>query len=63
MKKGNENGTFSGIVWKFAERITAQLVSTIVSIVLARILLPDDYGAVSVVTILISIFNSFVTVL
>ncbi|QUC68208.1 lipopolysaccharide biosynthesis protein [Aristaeella hokkaidonensis] len=55
------NGTFSGIIWKFAERISAQLVSTIVSIILARILLPADYGVVSVVTILITIFNSFVT--
>ena len=38
--------TFSGMFWKFAERILAQLVSTIVAIELARILVPEDYAVV-----------------
>lgn len=53
--------TLKGVMWKFAERISAQLVSTIVSIVLARLLLPEDYGLVAIVTILITICNIFVT--
>lgn len=47
--------------WKFAERITAQLVTFVVSIVLARILTPDDYGVVAVVTVFITIANVFVS--
>lgn len=52
--------TLSGLIWKFAERIGAQLISTIVSIILARILLPEDYGVVALTTIFITIANVFV---
>lgn len=51
----------SGLFWKFSERITAQLVSLVVSIVLARLLLPEDYGAISLVTIFITLANVFVS--
>lgn len=54
------NGAFSGVIWKFSERITAQLVTAVVSIILARILMPEDYGVVAIVTILITIFNALV---
>ena len=53
--------TLSSIVWKFAERISAQLVTTIVGIVLARILMPEDYGIVAIVNIVITICNVFVS--
>lgn len=52
--------TFSGLIWKFAERIGAQVVSTVVSIILARLLMPEDYGIVSLVTIFITLCNVFV---
>lgn len=52
---------FSGLFWKFGERITAQLISLIVSIILARLLSPDDYGAVALVMVFITIANVFVT--
>ena len=52
---------FSGLIWKFGERITAQLVSLIVSIILARLLSPDDYGAVALVMVFITIANVFVS--
>lgn len=42
---------FGGFFWSFGERISAQLVSLIVSIILARLLLPEDYAVVGVVTI------------
>lgn len=48
-------------MWKFGERISAQLVSTLVSIILARLLMPEDYGVVALVTIFITICNVFVT--
>lgn len=51
----------SGMFWKFSERIAAQLVSLIVTIILARLLLPSDYGAVSLVMIFITIANVFVS--
>ena len=53
--------TFVGLFWRFGERILAQVVSFIVSIVLARILLPEQYGVVAIVTIFINIANVLVT--
>lgn len=52
--------TFSGFLWVFLERIGAQLVTFIVSIILARILLPEDYGVISLVLVFINICNVFV---
>lgn len=51
----------SGAVWKFGERILAQLVSFVVSLVIARILLPEDYGIIAIISVFINILNVFVT--
>lgn len=45
------NETIINMIWKFMERTVSQIISLIVSIVLARILLPDDYGIISMVTV------------
>lgn len=60
MKKKQPSRIIVNLMWSFAERMSAQLVSTIVTIVLARLLSPEDYGVVSIVTVLISFFNIFV---
>lgn len=60
MEKNNRNSIISNFFWRFAEKIGAQGVNLIVSIVLARILAPDDYGTVALVTIFITISNVFV---
>ena len=51
----------TGVLWRFGEKVTAQMVSFMVSIVLARLLLPNDYGIVAIVNIFISIAEVFVT--
>lgn len=51
---------FSGILWKFLERFFAQGVSFIVSIILARLLLPEDYGTIVLVSVFVEIANVFV---
>lgn len=61
MNNGLKNKIFSGLFWKFGERILAQGVSFAVSVVLSRLLLPDDYGVVAIVLIFINIANVFVT--
>ena len=52
---------FSGLFWKFGERITAQVISLLVSIILARLLLPSDYGAVALMMVFITIADVFVS--
>lgn len=48
------------MVWKFGERCSSQGIAFIVSIILARVLSPDDYGTIALVTVFISILNVFV---
>lgn len=57
----DKKSVLSGVFWKFAERVGAQAVSLIVSIVLARLLAPSEYGAISLVMVFITIANVFVT--
>ena len=58
---GLQRKVFSGLIWKFGERIGAQAVSFLVSIILARLLLPSDYGVIALITIFIDIANVFVS--
>ena len=51
---------FSNLVWRFLERTGAQFVALVVSIVLARILSPEDYGTIALITVFINILNVFV---
>ena len=50
----------SGFIWRFMERVGAQLVQFIVSIVLARILEPSAYGTVALITVFTTIMQVFV---
>lgn len=47
--------------WRFFELIASQGVSFIVSILLARLLLPSEYGSIALVSVFISIMDVFVT--
>ena len=60
MKKEKKD-VLSGFFWKMSERTAAQVVSLVVSIILARLLSPSEYGVVSLVTVFITIANVFVT--
>lgn len=53
--------TISGMFWRFGERILAQGVSFVLSVILARILMPDNYGTVGLLLVFINIANVFVT--
>ena len=46
---------FSNFAWKLAEQIGAQTVSFVVSIILARLLMPEDYSVISINYILLFI--------
>ena len=56
----DKNSTLKNFVWRFAERCGAQLVTFIVSIVLARILAPEDYGQIALITVFTTIMQVFV---
>lgn len=50
----------TNFIWRFAERCGAQLVTFIVSVVLARILTPEDYGQIALITVFTTIMQVFV---
>lgn len=52
--------TISGLFWTFAEKVGAQIISFVVSIVLARLLMPEEYGVISIVFVIISLCDVFV---
>ena len=52
--------TLSNMIWRFAERCGAQGVAFVVSIVLARLLTPTEYGTVALITVFTAIFQVFV---
>lgn len=54
------NKVIKNFFWRFAERCGAQIVTFIVSIVLARILAPEDYGQIALITIFTTIMQVFV---
>ena len=55
-----KNKVLSGLVWRFAERIGAQLVGFVVSIILARLLEPSMYGTIALITVFTSILQVFI---
>jgi O-antigen/teichoic acid export membrane protein len=60
MAEKRTNKILVNFIWRFAERCGAQLVTFIVSIVLARILEPEDYGQIALITVFTTIMQVFV---
>ena len=46
----SNNRVTSGLIWRLLERFGAEIVTFIVSIVLARLLEPSVYGIVAIIT-------------
>lgn len=55
-----KNRVLSNLIWRFAERCGAQLVAFTVSIILARILEPEVYGVIALITVFTTILQVFV---
>ncbi len=55
-----KNKTVKGMGWSALENVTRLGVTFLVSIVLARLLSPEEYGLIGILTIFIAIFNAIV---
>ena len=57
----NENHIIlSGLFWTFFEKIGSQGISLVVSVILARLLMPEQFGLIAMLSIVMSICNIFI---
>ena len=56
----SRNQVFKNSAWKFAESCGVQLLQLVVTIILARILSPDDYGLMAIVLVVINFTGLFI---
>lgn len=59
-KRINKSSVVSAIIWKALERTFSQGLNLLIQIVLARILLPEDFGAVAILSAIIGYASIFV---
>lgn len=52
--------TVRGVGWSFADSMLGQGITFLVGLVLARLLSPDEYGLIGIITIFITVFNCIV---
>lgn len=52
--------TVKGVAWSFADNIASSGITFLVGLILARLLSPDEYGIMAIITIFIAISNSIV---
>ncbi len=52
--------TITSLIWKLFERFGAQAIQFVVSIILARLLSPSDYGAIALIIVFINVATVFV---
>lgn len=52
--------TVKGVGWSFIDSFAGQGITFLVGLVLARLLTPEEYGLIGIITIFIAVFNSIV---
>lgn len=51
----------SGMIWTFAQQFGTQLISFAISIVLARLLVPEDFGTIALFGVVMGIASAFIS--
>jgi teichuronic acid exporter len=49
-----------GIFWTFGQQFVTQIIQFIVQIILARVLMPEEFGVIGVLTVFMALGNSLV---
>lgn len=55
-----QQNPFVAALWSFFERFSSEIITFVISIILARLLTPKDYGIVGITTIFIAFSNVFI---
>lgn len=59
--KSTRNSVLGGMFWKFSERLLTQGASFVVSLILARLLSPDDHGLIALVQVFLNLAAVFIS--
>lgn len=60
MSESLKHKTLRGTVWSSVERFSVQGIAFVVMVIMARVLTPDDYGLVGMLTVFIAVSQSLV---
>lgn len=52
--------TVQGVVWSFAETSSLTVIQFIIGIIMARLLMPHDYGVIAIINVFLSISQIFI---
>ncbi len=52
--------TVKGVIWSAVDRFSAQGIQFVFSILIARLLVPEDYGVIAMIGIFLGVSNSFI---
>lgn len=56
----SKSRVFTGVIWSSIQRFGTMIISFVSNIVLARLLLPSDFGIIGMLVLFIAIANIFV---
>ena len=54
------NGIISSLFWKTGERLSGQIIGLLVQIILARLLLPEDFACLAIINAILNYLGLFV---
>ena len=52
--------TLSGVLWSCVERFSVQGIQFVIMVIMARILLPSDYGMIGMLAVFLQISQTFI---
>lgn len=61
MTPSNRRATFSSFIWKLMERIGVMVMTIVIQLLLARLLMPADFGVIALVSVFVSLSNVLVS--
>ena len=60
MAENLKNKVLTGIAWQYFQRVGYQMIHFVVSLILARLLMPEDFGIVALLGVFVSVSNIFI---
>ena len=59
MQESLGNKATKGTIWSSVDRLSVIILQFVVNLILARLLMPDDFGAIGLITIFIAVAQTY----